>query len=95
MKVARSKSTYFQNIILTKLSSKVQVLNTNLVATCMLYGDAYHTRLATRNAGASVQRAIVMRQSQMGSHTRPDVRNVQVVIVFSLQTARLVIKLAK
>jgi hypothetical protein len=62
MKVARSKSTYFQNIILTKLSSKVQVLNANLVATCMPYGDAYHKRSATRNAGASVQRAIGSRK---------------------------------
>jgi hypothetical protein len=29
---------------LQKLSIKVQVLNTNLVAMCLPYGDAYHTR---------------------------------------------------
>jgi hypothetical protein len=56
---------------LQKLSIKVQVLNANLVAMCMLYGDAYHTRSATRNAGTSVQRAVVVRQMQMGSHPRP------------------------
>jgi hypothetical protein len=39
---------------LQKLSIKVQVLNLNLVATCMPYGDAYYTRTETRNAGASV-----------------------------------------
>jgi hypothetical protein len=65
---------------LQKLSIKVQVLNANLVAMCMPYGDAYHTRSATRNAGASVQRAVVVRQAQMGSHPRPEVRNVQAVI---------------
>jgi hypothetical protein len=65
---------------LQKLSIKVQVLNANLVAMCMPYGDAYHTRAATRNAGASVQRAVVVRQAQMGSHPRPVVRNVQAVI---------------
>jgi hypothetical protein len=48
---------------LQKLSIKVQVLNANLVAMCMPYGDAYHTRSATRNAGASVQRAVVGRQA--------------------------------
>jgi hypothetical protein len=32
---------------LQKLSIKVQVLNAKLVAMCMLYGDAYHTRSAT------------------------------------------------
>jgi hypothetical protein len=65
---------------LQKLSIKVQVLNANLVAMCMPYGDPYQTRSATRNAGASVQRAIVVRQAQMGSHPRPVVRNVQAVI---------------
>jgi hypothetical protein len=40
---------------LQKLSIKVQVLNTNLVAMCMPYG-AYHTRSVTRNEDASVQR---------------------------------------
>jgi hypothetical protein len=39
---------------LQKLSIKVHVLSANLVAMCMSYGDAYHTRSATRNAGASV-----------------------------------------
>jgi hypothetical protein len=33
---------------LQKLSFKVQVLNANLVAMCMPYGDAYHTRSVTR-----------------------------------------------
>jgi hypothetical protein len=65
---------------LQKRSIKVQVLNANLVAMCMPYGDAYHTRSATRNAGASVQRAVVGRQAHMGSHPRPVVRNVQAVI---------------
>jgi hypothetical protein len=63
---------------LQKLSIKVQVLNVNLVAMCMPYGDA--TRSATRNVGASVQRAVVVRQVQIGSHPRPVVRNVQAVI---------------
>jgi hypothetical protein len=40
----------------------VQVLNANLVAMCMPYGDAYRTRSATRSASASVQRAVVVRQ---------------------------------
>jgi hypothetical protein len=66
---------------LQKLSIKVQVLYANLVAMCMPYGDAYHTRSATRDAGTSVQRAVVVRQAQMGSHPRPLVRNVQAVIV--------------
>jgi hypothetical protein len=65
---------------LQKLSIKVQVLNANLVAMCMPYGDAYHTRSATRNAGASVQRAVVVRQAQMESRPRPVFRNVQAVI---------------
>jgi hypothetical protein len=65
---------------LQKLSMKVQVLNANLVAMCMPCGDAYHTRSATQNAGASVQRAVVVRQAQMGRHTRPVVPNVQAVI---------------
>jgi hypothetical protein len=67
---------------LQKLSIQVQVqvLNADLVATCMPYGDEYHTRSATRYAGASVQRAVVLRQAQMGSHPRPVVRNVQAEI---------------
>jgi hypothetical protein len=65
---------------LQKLSIKVQVLNTNLVATCMPYDDAYHTRSAPRNAGALVQHAVVVRQVQMGSHPRPVARNAQAVI---------------
>jgi hypothetical protein len=65
---------------LQKLSIKVQVLNANLIAMCMPYGDAYHTRSASRNAGASVQSAVVVRQVQMGSHPRPVGRNVQAVI---------------
>jgi hypothetical protein len=65
---------------LQKLSIKVQVLNANLVAMCMPYGDAYHTTSATRNAGASVQRAVAVRQAQMRSHPRQVVRNVQSVI---------------
>jgi hypothetical protein len=63
---------------LQKLSIKVQVLNANLVA--MPYGDACHTRSAKPNAGASVQRAVVVQQAQMGNHRRPVVRNVQAVI---------------
>jgi hypothetical protein len=43
---------------LQKLSIKVLVLNANLVAMCMPYGDAYHTRSAPQNAGATVQRAV-------------------------------------
>jgi hypothetical protein len=62
------------------LSINVQVLNANLVATCVPYGDAYHPRSATRNAGASVQHAVVAQHAQMGSHRRPEVRNVQAVI---------------
>jgi hypothetical protein len=65
---------------LQKLTIKVQVLSANLVAMCMPYGDAYYTRSATRNAGASVQRPDVVQQAQMGGHTRPVVRNVQAVI---------------
>jgi hypothetical protein len=65
---------------LQKLSIRGQVLNANLVAMCMPYADAYHTRSATRNAGASVQRNVVVRHAQMGSHPRPVVRNVQAVI---------------
>jgi hypothetical protein len=81
--VVKHVSTGFVSI--TKMNSnqlgiKVQVLNANLVAMCMPYGDAYHTRSATRNAGASVQRAVVVQQAQMGSHPRPVVRNVQAVI---------------
>jgi hypothetical protein len=65
---------------LQKLSIKVQVLNANLVAMCMPYGDAYPRRSVSRNAGASVQRAVVMWQAQMGRHPRPVVRNVKAVI---------------
>jgi hypothetical protein len=65
---------------LQKLSNKVQVINANLVAMCVPYGDAYHTRAATRNAGALVQRAVVVRQVQMGSRPRPVARNAQTVI---------------
>jgi hypothetical protein len=65
---------------LQKLSIKVQVLNAKLVAMCMPCGDAYHTRSATRNAGASVPRAVVVRQAQLGSHPWPVVRNVRAVI---------------
>jgi hypothetical protein len=56
------------------------VLNANLVAICLPYGDAYHTRSATRKAGASVQRAIVVRRVHVGSHPRPVARNVHEVI---------------
>jgi hypothetical protein len=45
----------------------------------MPYGDAYHTRSATRKAGALVQRAVVARHVQMGSHARPVARDVQAV----------------
>jgi hypothetical protein len=65
---------------LQKLSIRVQVLNANLLAMCMPYGDAYHTRSSTRNASALVQLAGVVRQVQMGSHPRPVARNVQAVI---------------
>jgi hypothetical protein len=66
--------------VVAELSITVQVLNANLVAMCMPYGDAYHTRSATRNAGTSVQGAVVVQQAQMGSHPRPVVRNAQAVI---------------
>jgi hypothetical protein len=65
---------------LQKLGIKVQVLNANLLAMCMPYGDAYHTGSAARNAGALVQHAVVVRQVQMGSHPRPVARSVQAVI---------------
>jgi hypothetical protein len=65
---------------LQKLSIKVQVLNAYLVAMCILYRDAYHTTSATWTAGASVQRAVVVRQAHVGSHPRSVVRNVQAVI---------------
>jgi hypothetical protein len=65
---------------LQKLSIKTQVLNANLVAMRMPYGDAYHTRSATRNGGASVQRTVVVRQAQVGSHPRSVVRNLQAEI---------------
>jgi hypothetical protein len=61
---------------LQKLSNKVQVLNANLVAMCMPYGDPYRTR----NAGASVQCAVAVRLVQMGSHPWPVARNVLAVI---------------
>jgi hypothetical protein len=66
--------------LLQKSSIKVQVLNANLVAMCMPYGDVYHTRSATRNAGALFQHAALVRQVQMGSHPRPVARIVQAVI---------------
>jgi hypothetical protein len=56
------------------------VLNANLVAMCVPYGDAYHTRSATRNAGVSVQGAVLVRLVQIGSHPRAVARNVQGVI---------------
>jgi hypothetical protein len=65
---------------LQKLGIKVQVLNANFIAVCMPYGDAYHASSAPRNAGASVQHAVVVRQVQMGGHPRPVARNVQAVI---------------
>jgi hypothetical protein len=65
---------------LQKLSIKVQVLNENLVAMCIPYGEAYHTRSAARNAGALVQHAVAVRQVQMGSHPRPVARSIQGVI---------------
>jgi hypothetical protein len=46
---------------LQNMSIHGQVLNANLVAMCMPYGDACHTRPATRSAGASVHRAVVVR----------------------------------
>jgi hypothetical protein len=75
-----SDPTFLHRRCLQKLGLKVQVLNANLVAMCMPYGDAYHTRSATRNAGASVRRVVVVRQAQMGSHPQPVIRNVQAVI---------------
>jgi hypothetical protein len=48
---------------LQKLRIKVQVLNANLVAMYLPYGDAYHARSAARNAGASVQLAVVVQQA--------------------------------
>jgi hypothetical protein len=62
------------------MSIKVQVLNEYLVAMCMPYGGPYHTKSATRNAGASVQRAVVVRQAHKGSNPLPVVRNRQAVI---------------
>jgi hypothetical protein len=59
---------------------KVKVHNENMVAPCMLCCDAYHTRPDTQNAGASGQLAVVVRQSQLGSHPRSVVRNVQAMI---------------
>jgi hypothetical protein len=69
---------------LQKLSIKVQVLNANLVAMCMLCGDAYHVRSATQSAGASGQRAVVVRPPQMGRHPQSVIRNVQAVICTSI-----------
>jgi hypothetical protein len=71
---------FFCTGVVAETSIKNQVLNANLVAMCMPYGDAYHTRSVTRNAGASVQRAVAVWHAQMGSHPRPVVRNVQAVI---------------
>jgi hypothetical protein len=65
---------------LQKLGIKGQVLNSNLVAMLMPYGDAYHTMSSTQNISASVQRAVAVLQSQIGSHPRPVVGNVQGVI---------------
>jgi hypothetical protein len=66
---------------LPKWSIRIQVLNANLVAMWMPYGDAYHTGPpATRNAGAEIHRAVVVRQSYKGSHCRSAVGNVQEVI---------------
>jgi hypothetical protein len=65
---------------LQKLSIEVQVPNANLVATCKPYSDAYHTRSATRNAGALALRVMVVRQSLMGSHPRSVIRSVQAVM---------------
>jgi hypothetical protein len=65
---------------LQELSIKVELINANPIAMCMPYGDAYHTRSVTRNAGALVQRAVVVRQTQMGSRPRPVARNVQAVM---------------
>jgi hypothetical protein len=59
---------------------KVKVHNENMVAPCMLYCDAYHTRPDTQNAGASGQLAVVVRPSQLGNHPRSVVQNVQAVI---------------
>jgi hypothetical protein len=50
-----------------KLSVMVQVLDANVLAMCMPFGDTYHTRPATSNASASVHRAVAARLSQMGS----------------------------
>jgi hypothetical protein len=54
------------------------VPNAKLVAMCMSYGGAYRRRPATWDTGASAKHAAV-RGSQMGSHSRFDVRNVQAV----------------
>jgi hypothetical protein len=59
------------------MSMKVQVLNANLVAERMPCGDEYHTRSATRSAGASVLRPAVVRQPHIGSHPRSVVRKMQ------------------
>jgi hypothetical protein len=69
-----SDPIFLHRSCLQNLSINVQMLNANLVAMCVPYGDAYHTRSATRNAGASVQRVVVVRQAQMGSHPLPVVR---------------------
>jgi hypothetical protein len=61
---------------LQKLSIKVQVLDANLVAMCMPYGDAYRTR----NAGASVPCAVLVRLVHMGSHPWSVARHVLAVI---------------
>jgi hypothetical protein len=54
------------------------VPNAKLVAMCMPYGGTYRKRPATWDAGASAKHAAV-RGSQMGSHSRFEVRNVQAV----------------
>jgi hypothetical protein len=63
------------------MSMLFQVLNANLVAMRMPYGDEYHTRSATRSAGASVLRRAVVRQPHMGSHPRSVVCKMQAVTV--------------
>jgi hypothetical protein len=70
-----SDSMFLHRRWLQKLGINVPVLDANLVVMCMPYGDAYHTMSATRNAGASVQRDVVVRQSQLRSHQRLVVRN--------------------
>jgi hypothetical protein len=53
------------------------MLNANLVAERMPYGDEYYTRSATRSADASVLRPAVVRQPHMEGHPRSVVRKMQ------------------